>query len=197
MYPTETSLYLFLLTPYRSKDDEALRYRAVVQEAILDMLQSDLALAARMAYLQDPFDAQSHVRSSTMEEIAARPPPGYSQPTPETTEELPSYTEAKSDGSITIQAQNWSCFSGLNLADLSAIKLIPIPLVKAEVSSVEFYEEEYAEMVGDALLGLSEKSAKAKAKGLVKILGLDANIDGSLYRMSVTDELSRHMSFTF
>lgn len=172
------------MIPNDSSDEaEALRHRAQAEESIMDMLQSDIAIAARMTHLQDPFNARSQVSPYRIDEIANRPPPGYSEPNPTSIDELPEYTEATSstinpDGSITIRPQSWSIFSGLNLADVSAMKLIPLPLVPTEVTYGGFYRPEYAESMHDALGELTERNTRSKSKSLLQILGMSSGENG-------------------
>ncbi|GJN73467.1 hypothetical protein PLIIFM63780_007524 [Purpureocillium lilacinum] len=154
---------------------EALRHRSQAKESVGDMLQSDIALAARMAHLQDAFGAKATVPPARLEEIASRPPPAYSVPSPDSHDELPDYDQATSpdgrDGSVTIQAQAWSPFSGLTLDDLPSVRLIPVPLMHTELRAGEFYQAAYVDQVDEALEQLAEASARNKAKSLTQVLG--------------------------
>ncbi|UNI15997.1 hypothetical protein JDV02_002477 [Purpureocillium takamizusanense] len=155
---------------------EALRHRAQAKDSIADMLQADIALAARMAHLQDAFGAKATVSPARLHEIASRPPPAYSVPCPNSHDELPDYDEATSsnggrDGSVAIPAQAWSPFSGLTLDDLPSVRLIPVPLMHTELRAGEFYQAAYVDQVDEALQLLAEASARNKAKSLTQVLG--------------------------
>ncbi|KAJ6440669.1 membrane bound o-acyl transferase family domain-containing protein [Purpureocillium lavendulum] len=156
-------------------EPEAQRHRREAKETIGDMLQSDIALAARMAHVQDPFGAKATVHPARLEEIASRPPPAYSVPSPDSHDELPDYDHATSkagrDGSVTIQAQAWSPFSGLTLDDLPSVRLIPVPLMHTELRAGEFYQAAYVDRVDDALEELAEAGPGKRAKLLAQTLG--------------------------
>lgn len=155
-----------------------MRHRAQAQESVMDMLQSDIALAARMATLDDPFAARAAVPAARIAEVDARPPPGYSVPAPTSDAELaelPDYAAAaaNADGSVTIRPTSWSLFSGLHLADVrGAVRRVPVPIAHQEIRcGAEFYAPGFADQVHDALGELAEQNTKHKAKALLQILG--------------------------
>ncbi|KAL3962422.1 hypothetical protein ACCO45_003945 [Purpureocillium lilacinum] len=121
-----------------------------------------------MAHLQDAFGAKATVPPARLEEIASRPPPAYSVPSPDSHDELPDYDQATSpdgrDGSVTIQAQAWS-------PSLVSRLTICLPLMHTELRAGEFYQAAYVDQVDEALEQLAEASARNKAKSLTQVLG--------------------------
>ncbi|PNY26619.1 Uncharacterized protein TCAP_03453, partial [Tolypocladium capitatum] len=101
--------------------------------------------------------ARAAVPAARIAEIAARPPPGYSVPSPASDAELPDYAAAtaNADGSVTIRPHGWSVFSGLHLADVrGAVRGVPVPLAHQEIHcGAEYYAPGYADGVHDALSG--------------------------------------------
>lgn len=150
---------------------EAKRHREQAQEMVMDMLQADAALAARMQQLEDTYHGRDLVSGARQAELASRPPPGYSVPSP-TDDELPDYAAAMFDDSVQIVPRDWSIYSGLNLADIPDLSKIALPVILGEVKDNNFYTTEYAQSVNDALCQLAEQDSKHKSKSLSQILGI-------------------------
>lgn len=155
-----------------SNPHEASRHQAQASLAIMDMLQADAALAGRMQQLQDTSNGLEIVSQERMAELASRPPPGYSVPSPKDNDELPNYYEALDDDSVAIQPRDWSVYSGLHLADIPTLSRISLPLILGEIKDGNFYTEEYAESVREALVALEEAQGTQKSKILAQILGI-------------------------
>lgn len=129
-----------------------------------------------MQQMQDVFGARAVVPQTRLEEVTNHAPPGYSVPVSRT-EELPEYSQATNashnpDGSVTIRPDGLSVFSGLTLADISILSLIPLPLHSGELRYGELYSNEYCRSVNEELANLAEKNLKQKNLQLSKVLGL-------------------------
>ncbi|PHH86518.1 hypothetical protein CDD83_10116 [Cordyceps sp. RAO-2017] len=160
--------------------DQARQQLTQAQESIMDMLQSDIILAARMAHLEDAFDARDRVAPGRLEELASRPPPDYSVPAA-SGDRLPDYAEAMAslDASVALRPHSWSVFSGLTLADVSSTALIPLPLVHTEIHGGECYAPGYADSAR-AILGDTPERSRSRPVSSRSLLGppRDAGDDG-------------------
>lgn len=162
---------------YRESEPEARRHLSQTEIGVDGIIRGKPALAQKIRRMQDSFGARSLVPSVRLEAIAARGPPAYSVPT-SLAEDLPDYSAAVShgvntDGSVTIRATDWSVFSGLTLADVSILSLIPLPIRSEELRYGDrFYTFEYSRRVNEQLDELVEKNTRNKAEALAQILDL-------------------------
>ncbi|KHO11588.1 mitochondrial triosephosphate isomerase [Metarhizium robertsii ARSEF 23] len=141
--------------------------------AVMDMLQADAALAGRMQQLQDTAGGLGLVSPERRAEVASRPPPSYSVPSPGGGDEPPNYDQALDDDSVAIQPRDWSVYSGLNLMDIPALSSISLPLILGEIQDAYYYTEEYAHSVRDGLIALEEARNTQKSKALARVLGIE------------------------
>jgi hypothetical protein len=151
---------------------EAARHQAQAGFAIMDMLQADAALAGRMQQLQDAAGGLALVSSERRAELAARPPPNYSVPSPKDDDELPNYYESLDDDSVPIQPRDWSVYSGLTLDDIPVLARVSLPLILGEIKDGYFYTDEYAQSVSEGLVALEDAQGTAKSKVLAHVLGI-------------------------
>ena len=147
------------------------------------MLQADAALAGRMQQLQDEANGLHLVSEARRAELASRPPPGYSVPSPRDDDELPNYYEALDDDSVAIQPRDWSVYSGLNLADISTLSRVSLPLILGEINDGYYYTKEYAQSISEALIALEDAQGGQKSKVLAHVLGIK---DGGIKETSKT-----------
>ncbi|EXV04568.1 hypothetical protein X797_002249 [Metarhizium robertsii] len=157
----------------RSSSQDATRHRAQAGLAVMDMLQADAALAGRMQQLQDTAGGLGLVSPERRAEVASRPPPSYSVPSPGGGDEPPNYDQALDDDSVAIQPRDWSVYSGLNLMDIPALSSISLPLILGEIQDAYYYTEEYAHSVRDGLIALEEARNTQKSKALARVLGIE------------------------
>lgn len=128
--------------------------------------------------MRDVFGARALVSRERVEQVSDHAPPGYSVPVAQTQdEELPGYSDATSgarneDGSITIRPGGYSIFTGLTLADISILSLVPLPLHSGELRYGELYSNEYCRAVNEELGKLSDQSLQQRNYHLSRILGL-------------------------
>ncbi|KAK8930095.1 hypothetical protein H634G_01343 [Metarhizium anisopliae BRIP 53293] len=156
-----------------SSSQDAARHRAQAGLAVMDMLQADAALAGRMQQLQDTAGGLGFVSPERRAEVASRPPPSYSVPSPGGGDEPPNYDQALDDDSVAIQPRDWSVYSGLNLMDIPALSSISLPLILGEIQDAYYYTEEYAHSVRDGLIALEEARNTQKSKALARVLGIE------------------------
>ncbi|KAK9436583.1 hypothetical protein VB005_11396 [Metarhizium brunneum] len=156
-----------------SSSQDATRHRAQAGLAVMDMLQADAALAGRMQQLQDAAGGLGLVSPERRAEVASRPPPSYSVPSPGGGDEPPNYDQALDDDSVAIQPRDWSVYSGLNLMDIPALSSISLPLILGEIQDAYYYTEEYAHSVRDGLIALEEARNTQKSKALARVLGIE------------------------
>ncbi|KID90527.1 hypothetical protein MGU_02404 [Metarhizium guizhouense ARSEF 977] len=152
---------------------DAARHRAQAGLAVMDMLQADAALAGRMQQLQDAADGLGLVSPERRAEVASRPPPSYSVPSPGGGDEPPNYDQALDDDSVAIQPRDWSVYSGLSLMDIPALSSISLPLILGEIQDAYYYTEEYAHSVRDGLIALEDARNTQKSKALARVLGIE------------------------
>lgn len=157
----------------RSSSQDAARHRAQAGLAVMDMLQADAALAGRMQQLQDTAGGLGLVSPERRTEVASRPPPSYSVPSPGGGDQPPNYDQALDDDSVAIQPRDWSVYSGLNLMDIPALSSISLPLILGEIQDAYYYTEEYAHSVRDGLMALEEARNTQKSKALARVLGIE------------------------
>ncbi|GAO19167.1 hypothetical protein UVI_02014700 [Ustilaginoidea virens] len=137
----------------------------------MDMLQADMALAQRMQQLQDAAQGLALASPDRRRELACRPPPAYSKPSPGNDDELPDYQAALDDDSaVPIQPRDWSVYSGLTLADIPALSRINLPLILGEIHDGYFYTAEYADSVTPGLDALDETQSLARPEALARVL---------------------------
>jgi hypothetical protein len=163
---------------FRSDPREAARHQAQANLAIMDMLQADAALAGRMQQLDDTANGLDLVPAQRKQELASRPPPGYSVPSTQDADDLPGYYESLDDNSVAIQPRDWSVYSGLNLADISALDRISLPLILGEIKDGYYYTDEYVLSVSQGLAALHEAQGGHKSKVLADVLGIGAGSSG-------------------
>ncbi|KAF5133914.1 hypothetical protein E5D57_004542 [Metarhizium anisopliae] len=156
-----------------SSHQDAARHRAQAGLAVMDMLQADAALAGRMQQLQDTAGGLGLVSPERRAEVASRPPPSYSVPSPGGGDEPPNYDQALDDDSVAIQPRDWSVYSGLSLMDIPALSSISLPLILGEIQDAYYYTEEYAHSVRDGLIALEEARNTQKSKALARVLGIE------------------------
>ncbi|KAG8414153.1 hypothetical protein J3459_014982 [Metarhizium acridum] len=156
-----------------SSHQDAARHRAQAGLAVMDMLRADAALAGRMQQLQDAANGLELVSRERRAELASRPPPSYSVPSPGGDDEPPSYYRALDDGSVAIQPRDWSVYAGLSLGDIPTLSSISLPLILGEIKDAYYYTEEYARSVRDGLIALEEARHTHKSKALARVLGIE------------------------
>ncbi|TQV95127.1 hypothetical protein IF1G_06114 [Cordyceps javanica] len=144
----ESLLSKLLIILQISSLDEALSARSTIDTALPLILGDNGPLAESIRCMPDVFSARALVDPARLAAILARPPPGYSVPTPSggvsgagagagagDADDAPPYYSAATtaggphpDGSVTIRPAGWSVFASLTLADLCVLSLIPLPL---------------------------------------------------------------------
>ncbi|TWU78043.1 hypothetical protein ED733_006708 [Metarhizium rileyi] len=155
-----------------SNHRDACHHRTQASLAIMDMLQADAALAGRMQQLQDTANGLELVSQERRAEVASRPPPNYSVPSPRDSDEPPDYLEALGDDSVAIQPRDWSVYSALNLADVPALSKISLPVILGEIKDGYYYTEEYTHSAREGLIALEEAQNAQKSKMLAQVLGI-------------------------
>lgn len=168
-----------------NSDTEATQQLLRIEALVDEILDTNTTLSESLSTMSDIFSARSLVPQARLDNALNTAPPIYSRPlrcrqSSDTLPTLPDYTERTAsgthlDGSVTIRATSRSVFTGLSLADVRVLSLLPLPVVPGELrDGPRFYTAAYARSVDAALGELAERNSHRKNSPLVQILGLRA-----------------------
>lgn len=174
-----------LLTLTRNSDTEAAQQLRRIEALVDEILDTNTTLSESLTAMADIFSARALVPQTRLDAALSAAPPSYSIPlrhrqSSDTLPTLPDYTERTAsgthlDGSVTIRATSRSVFTGLSLADVRVLSLLPLPVVPGELrDGPRFYTAAYSRNVDAALGELAERNVHKKNLPLVQILGLRA-----------------------
>lgn len=140
-------------------DIAAVKFQQKLEVQVTTLLNSNEALAAKVRDLEDAFNVKASIPSEDKHGASA---PVASQGTPHTSavrlqDDLDNsrvYRRVRRAHSLTSFATSrlgsvaWSVFTGLSLAEISAISAIALPLFRADIGNAEHYRFENATAPG-------------------------------------------------
>jgi hypothetical protein len=149
----------------------------------MGLLESSMILTERMSRLQDPADALALIPRERLHETGHVNLPQRYYGRPADDQEPPDYGQCNDDADISNEAtmtttmamaDDISIFTGLTLADLSALSLIPLPLNSEEVKYGRFYTRAFSDSVRESLEVLLASPSKYKSLPMCRLFGLRA-----------------------
>lgn len=147
-------------------EQDAQNSKLGLERRMTRLLSSNSDLALRMRRLRDTFGARSMARRAIpnyapVAQNAPRLPADRTSSASSISEASASTASGQSgqqatDSEVVPPPQLWSIFSGYNLADITVLSMIPLPVLTLELRDNEFYTFDFAQRVSDDLVELMQ-----------------------------------------